>query len=293
MDKENKPTDLEDQALISEFIRLVGEIASLNFPSRINTNTGDTSLGVLAAGLNMLSEEVEKKMVELSNLKEVNHNLENFSLTLAHDIKSPLNNIMGIIDLMDSEVEEGSYANIPEYIELIRAMNSKSLEIVSGILEYSKSTVNSRKLKLISIQKTCAQIVESFSRAHSIRVTYQTMVPEIYYDPMALYQVLSNLINNAIKFNNKQECALLVKSIERQDDIMISIQDNGPGIPEKFRDNIFNLFFRLNQENQPTGTGLGLAIIKKIILENNGKIWTESRPGEGTTFCFTVQKAPG
>ena len=275
---------------ISQLIKLVEQIASYDFPCKVETDASKSPVDILANGLNMLGEEIENKIQELSEMRETIHNLENFSYTLAHDIKSPINNTIGILELMEMEVEEGNYSRIPEYINLLKSSNQKSLDMANGILEYAQMTSKTRKTEPINVVEMCSQITKELSYVHPISVTYHVDTPHVYYNPNALRQILSNLINNALKFNNKDECKLIVSCISRANDILISVQDNGPGIPEKFKDNIYNLFFRLNGENQPTGTGLGLAIIKKIVLENNGKIWTESPVGEGTVFCFTIPK---
>ncbi|GGF24649.1 sensor histidine kinase [Echinicola rosea] len=287
MKKNSQHTD-NDHDKSMELVQLVSRIASFDFPCRVKTASTDEPLDVLATGLNMLGEEVEKKIGEIAALREANLKLGNFSHTLAHDIKSPLNTTAGILELLDSEIKGGDLSNLDEYIEMLKSLNRNSLEMVNGILEYSKTTVKSSKREKIALKEMCSNIVDGLSFVQPVSISYQIGVPYVHYNATALYQILSNLINNAIKFNDKDKCQLVVSSIQRENDILISVQDNGPGIPEEYRENIYDLFYRLNRDNQPTGTGLGLAIIKTILLENNGRVWTESPVGEGTIFHFTV-----
>ncbi|AWW29501.1 hypothetical protein DN752_04770 [Echinicola strongylocentroti] len=274
--------------IIIELIQLLTNIASFNFPCRVEPKATEEPLGMLTNGLNMLSEEVEKKTRENETLRESNHKLENFSYTLAHDIRSPLNNANGVLDLLGSEIKSGDYSNLDEYVEVLKSLNKNSLDMVNGLLEYSKATDKSTTQEKIDLKELCSSIVDGLSVVQPVSISYQIEVSYVRYNPTALYQILSNLINNAIKFNDKDKCQLVVSSTHRENDILISVQDNGPGIPEESKDTIYNLFFRLSRDDQMTGTGLGLAIIKTIVQENGGKVWTESSLGEGTIFHFTV-----
>lgn len=285
----NSPAQIENRVV--EMVDMVHALASFDFTFKLDTPASDAPSDLLAYGLNMLSEEVEKTVNKIDELEEINHNLENYSYTLAHDIKSPLNKAQGIIDLMEDEIEGQDMPVLAEYLSLLKTINESTREMVQGILEYSKITANKRKAEEINLHVLCSQILPELHGHGNIKTEFEFESPVVHYNPTALKQVLSNLMNNAIKFNDKNECQITIRSVEREHDHLISVSDNGPGIPEQLKPNIFNLFFHFNQGKKASSSGLGLAIIKKIILENNGRIWADSQEGRGTTFYFTIKKA--
>jgi light-regulated signal transduction histidine kinase (bacteriophytochrome) len=108
-----------------------------------------------------------------------------------------------------------------------------------------------------------------------------------------LTQVLQNLIGNAIKFHGPNPPVVRVEARQEQGSWVFSVRDNGIGIDPQFYDKIFVIFQRLHTREQYPGTGIGLTVCKKIIERHGGRIWVESRPGEGTTFYFTIPQKEG
>ena len=116
-------------------------------------------------------------------------------------------------------------------------------------------------------------------------------LPPICFDRVAIKQVFQNLITNAIKYNDKDEISIVFDAKKNQegDKVIISVADNGPGIPEKYFTKIFDPYKTLGlKSNSESGTGLGLPLVKKIVERNNGKIWLDSEVGQGTTFYFSI-----
>lgn len=137
------------------------------------------------------------------------------------------------------------------------------------------------------VQDTVSML-DSIITEKNVEVTIQKDMPIIICDKVRMREVFHNLITNAIKYNNKSS-----KSIEigHTKDSQFFVKDNGIGIPEKFREEVFRIFKRLNAEDDSTkGTGVGLTFVKKIIERHGGNIWIESDEGDGTTFHFTLPR---
>lgn len=116
--------------------------------------------------------------------------------------------------------------------------------------------------------------------------------PNIYTVRIHLQQVLSNLISNAVKYNDKPEGHITISWEDKGSSYSFSVSDNGPGIDAEYHDRIFVIFQTLNERDAVESTGVGLAIVKKIIERQGGTIGVESAPGQGTTFTFTWPKIP-
>ena len=114
-------------------------------------------------------------------------------------------------------------------------------------------------------------------------------MPVIKYHETALTQIINNLIDNAVKYNDKEICQIEVQCAYQNDQYVISVADNGPGVLPEYREKIFDLFENLNTEKE-NSTGIGLATIKKIVTDTNGRIWVESSENQGARFVFTIKK---
>ena len=131
------------------------------------------------------------------------------------------------------------------------------------------------------------------SNAHNsdnINVEVDENLPTFEIDKVQLEQVFQNLISNAIKFIDKEHGLITVKYIKNEIEHIFAVEDNGPGIDEKYFDKIFNIFQTLKPRDEFESTGVGLSIVKKIIENLDGKVWLESKIGEGTTFYFSIPK---
>ena len=115
-------------------------------------------------------------------------------------------------------------------------------------------------------------------------------MPTVSTQRVWMKQLLTNFINNGLKFNKSDKPRVEANCEEREKDYLFKVKDNGTGIKEKYPANLFNLFERLQSQSEYEGTGAGLAICKKIVEELGGALWVESKTGEGSTFCFTIPR---
>ena len=130
-------TEQQPDRRLDAVLEMLMSIASLDFSSRLTITNNVDSIDAIASGLNMLSEELEGNVVEISKLEEVNHNLERFACVVAHDMKTPLGNAISISNLLEDELKDHHNKEVLEYIELLRQTNKQMSHLISGVLEYS------------------------------------------------------------------------------------------------------------------------------------------------------------
>jgi signal transduction histidine kinase len=274
---------------LNNIIEMISSMARLDFSKRLETEISNDPIDLISYGLNMMSEELENNVVKKSKLQEINSNLEKFSYTVAHDLKSPLNTISGLISLIEMEIEMNNIENIKNYLNLLKETNDRSRKMINGILEYSKVSFKEINMHEIDLDKLFKESVEEHTYKKNVFISIENKLPIVYHNETALLQIINNLFSNAIKYNNKDKCEISVSCTEKGNHYEITIMDNGPGIQEDQQINIFNLFENQNIK-QKDSTGIGLAIAKRILTETNGDIWVESKPNEYSKFVFTIQK---
>ena len=164
--------------------------------------------------------------------------------------------------------------------------------LINDLLEYSRVTTKGKPLVKVDLSVVLGMAVSNLRNKiqETGTVILNDELPCVQGDEIQLMQVFQNLIDNAIKFNRKELPRIFIKSKLKENIAIISVQDNGIGIDEKYKDRIFVIFNRLHGGKDYPGTGIGLAICKRIIERHGGKIWFDSEPGKGTTFNFYLNK---
>ncbi len=221
-----------------------------------------------------------------------------FLANMSHEIRSPLNSIIGMINLalmLDNDKEQ------KQYLYIAKDSADHMLTVINDILDYSKIEINCMNLNIETFDihhliKNTMIAMDSSIYDKNLNMQYQISddVPEfVRGDPSRIRQVLINLISNAIKFTEKGSISVKCKCLSDDGDLctlQFSVEDTGAGIPDDKISSIFNRFTQLdlNETRKYTGTGLGLAISKQLIELMGGNIHVDSRPGEGSVFTFQI-----
>ena len=223
----------------------------------------------------MLNEKLQKAYQEL----------DTFSYTISHDLKTPISTIKGFSQILKKDKNLTPHA--ANIIDRILAGTDKMTSMIKEVLEYSR--INQGALNRVDINVKV--LVEELIK--DLRIAYQTdnleviigEAPAIKGDSLMISQVFSNLLSNAIKYSsgNENPCIRIEGKVQEQD-VVYSITDNGIGIHKQELPKVFDLFKRMENVKNIEGTGIGLAIVKRIIEKHEGKIWVESTLGEGSTF---------
>lgn len=229
----------------------------------------------------------------LGNLQMKYQEVEGFAYTIAHDIKSPLNNIMGLTELILLNNKSQLSEEDKENIQLIQYASNKLREFVDALLEYSKSGELIKEVKsVIKVNKLRDEIADLYPIKEKGEIVWQSNVDEIMVNKVALKQIMVNLIGNAIKYNDKDKIWINILIRGSEDYYEISVLDNGRGISKEDQKRIFNIYevVKMKDKFGRTGDGIGLATIKKLVSRMGGIIRVESEVGKGSKFVFTIAK---
>ena len=229
-------------------------------------------------------------------LAEVARMKSEFISIVSHQLRSPLSNLKWTIDLlMSGRIDQVSEKQII-YLGMLKENSQRMEGLVSDLLTVSRLeaddfSFNPKKASLVELTKKLISRFEPFTRASNIEIKLivKEDLPEIFFDPLQIEQVISNLLDNATHYIKGK--GLVEIRVERKEELVyFEIKDNGIGIPKTDQKYIFQKFFRSENalKNQAQGSGLGLYIAKAIIKKSRGKIDFVSEEGRGSTFWFTL-----
>jgi len=241
--------------------------------------------------------ELERENL-IGELEQKNAELERFTYTASHDLKSPLITIRGFLGFVREDAKAGDMVRLEKDIQRINDATEKMQRLLGDLLELSRVGRLNNAPELISTNELVAEVVELLQgRISAGKITMQVAenLPPIFGDRPRIFEVFQNLIDNAAKFMGGQadpQIEIGVQGTMNHKSVFF-IRDNGIGISPQFKDRIFGLFDKLNAQSD--GTGIGLALVKRIVEFHGGRIWVESEVGNGATFFFSLpsQPAPG
>ncbi len=232
----------------------------------------------------------ERKVYE-RELQQKNAELERFTYTVSHDLKSPIITIKGFTGSLEKDLLKGNYERMAGDLKRVSDAADKMNDLLRDLLELSTigriiNTPESVDMNLL-VADVLAQLAGPLKN-HRVTVAVQPGLPILFCDRLRMAEVLQNLLENAIHYMGDQtEPQIQFGMREEAGENIFFVQDNGIGIDEKFHRIIFGLFNKLDAESN--GTGVGLALVKRIIEVHGGKVWVESEgEGFGSRFCFTV-----
>jgi PAS domain S-box-containing protein len=273
-----------------------GEGWYLSVYSRITGLDGSVK-GVQVLSIDITDRKQGEEMRErlLIDLQQKNAELERFTYTVSHDLKSPLITIKGFLGYLEKDACSGDTGRLHEDIVRIHAATSKMEEFIASLLELSRvgRIVNPpASIPLSSLVQDAVETLDAQVRKRGVTIRVPGDLPEVYGDRVRLQQVMTNLIENSIKFMGDQKEPIIEIRVSTRDMMKtICVKDNGIGIAPENLDTVFSVFKRLNPAIQ--GTGIGLALVRRIIEVHGGKCWAESPGlGGGSTFCFSLPEKP-
>ena len=227
----------------------------------------------------------------IRKLAATNAELEQYTYTVSHDLKSPLFTISGFLGTVAQGVEKGDTGQVKADIQRIETAAGHMGRLLDELLEISRIgrfKNQSEELSLSDVARSAAELVTSPQGEHSVSFQIAPSLPKVTGDRIRLTQLFQNLLENAVKFMGDQLEPRIEVSQRRQDSqSVVCVTDNGIGIDADDHGRIFDLFQQLDQG--ATGTGVGLVVVQKIVKLHGGRIWVESEGrGHGSRFCFTL-----
>ncbi|MEO9801643.1 MAG: ATP-binding protein [Reichenbachiella sp.] len=244
-----------------------------------------------------IKQKNEQLMNRNAQLLALNEDKNNLVSILAHDLRSPLSNIQGLSGLLkDSQSSPGASDNgyLEKISEAANQMNQMIIKILDvGSLERNQNSILNEKINVnqIVLDLVTRYQPQATNKTISIEVELPDHILHLETDHMLLFLILENLLSNAVKFSPSGS-TITLEALEKNEQINISVTDQGPGFTEEDKALIFNRFQKLSA--RPTGdetsTGLGLSIVKKYVTDLGGELWLESEKGKGTTFFVSLKK---
>ncbi len=245
--------------------------------------------------MNILNLRKTKLTLEktLENLEEKNLELERFAYVAAHDLKSPLNGIVGLSQLLSENYSSQIDDEGKEILSLIAKSSDNLRNLIDGLLEYSRcDKVLKENKSQINLDSLVDDFTGLFVYEKNLTLELKTSITDIVLNRAALEQVLINLVTNSIKYNDKKNVEIEIGVSETTTHYKFYVQDNGPGIALENQEKIFDIFKIMDNQDRfgNKGNGIGLATVKKVIENSGGTIKIKSEPTKGAKFIFTIEK---
>ena len=271
--------------------RKSGEI----FPIRLAVS--EVSVGETRMFAGIVQDISQRRALEqarealIAQLEAANAELERFTYTVSHDLKSPLITIKGFLGTLVQDAVAGNIERLQSDVARIAGAADKMKQLLDELLELSRIGRVANPASEIDTTELCNEVVNMLAgpiAKKGARVQVATDLPVIRGDRVRIAEVIQNLIENALKFSREG----VVPEIEigvrhREPDPVFYVRDNGVGIDPSYLERVFRLFEQL--DNRREGTGIGLALVKRIVEVHGGRIWVDSEGrDQGSTFCFTI-----
>jgi PAS domain S-box-containing protein len=246
--------------------------------------------------IRQLNSELEQRVRErTAQLETVNKELEAFSYSVSHDLRSPLRAINGLARIVLDNYSAQLAPEGQRYLERIRQGGQRMGQLIDDLLAFSRLSRQAMDRKRINVEKLVQTVLDELSpqrEGRDIQIHVGNL-PDCDGDPALLKQVWINLISNAIKYTGGRSPARMEIGCQPyQDEIAYFVRDNGAGFDMQFAHKLFKVFQRLHRADEFEGTGVGLAIVQRIIDRHHGRVWAEAKEGQGATFYFTVKGEP-
>jgi len=254
-----------------------------------------TTEPVRMAGIAMdITERKRAEQAQAEHTDELarsNADLEQFAYVASHDLQEPLRMVTLYTQLLEKRFQGRLDTDADEYIRYIRDGVSRMQGLINDLLVYSRVGRSDQLFEPTSCEEILSRVLANLRAAilaTGAQVSYDPL-PNLMADRFQLEQLLQNLLSNALKFHGEGSPRVHLSSRHHGSHWVFNVRDNGIGINPQFAERIFVIFQRLHSHETYPGTGIGLAICKKIVERHGGRIWVESVPGQGATFCFTLQ----
>ena len=226
-------------------------------------------------------------LIKNEQLQKANTELDRFVYSASHDLRAPLSSLLGLI-----EVAKLDHSGIDHYLDMMRAKIHDLEDFIKEIISYSRNARMEVKKQPVNLKQTVDEVTEALTfSVGNPDIRIENLVPEdmvVHTDSVRLKIVLSNLIDNALKYRDeqKEKPFIRIEAAQRDDVKVIIVKDNGVGIDQVYLEKIFQMFFRASESSK--GSGLGLYIVKETLGKINGSIQVESSLGAGTTFMVRI-----
>jgi signal transduction histidine kinase len=250
--------------------------------------TGD--LKKVTASRSALEREVSQRARAEEALLASNRELEDFAYVVSHDLKAPLRGISSLSSWLLSDCADKLDEEGRGHLALLGKKAVRMDGLINGILRYSRLHRLQEEFVRVDLDDVLDEVLDDIEVPASVRVVREARLPRALCSPTRIKQVFQNLLENALKYMDKDPGTVRVRCADKGLEWEFCVSDDGPGIEEKHFDRIFKMFQTVPVPGKEPGTGIGLALVKKAVSLHRGRVWVESRPGLGSRFYFTLPK---
>lgn len=221
-----------------------------------------------------------------------NRDLEDFAYAASHDLRAPLRSIANLTDWLEEDLGERLTETARGHLQRMRGRLHRLEAMVDGLLRYARA---GRDLQAIDfpLDRVVEQVVLEQGPVAPSTILVAPDLPALRGDPEAMRQVLGELVDNAFRHGGRADLTVRIAAIRRGRAWEVIVADNGRGIAEELHERIWGVFETLRPRDQVDGSGIGLALVRKLVESAGGRVWVDSRPGEGAAFRFTWPAAAG
>ncbi|MDB5046854.1 MAG: hypothetical protein JWQ08_2904, partial [Deinococcus sp.] len=244
----------------------------------------------LDAAMFLLEQRVTERTHEL---EQVNGELEAFAYSASHDLRTPIRHITSFAQLLNRHLQDAD-PRAARLLDQIQQAAERLTATVDGILNLSKSSRLPLEPHPVDLYALVSKTIRDLSAVHAGRVIHWHLspLPVVQGDAALLQLVMHNLLDNAVKYTRLQpQATVQIWAHEQDDEYVITVQDNGVGFDPDYAHKLFEAFQRLHPPGEFEGTGIGLANVKRILMRHGGRVWAESKVGQGAAFSLSLPKA--
>jgi PAS domain S-box-containing protein len=284
---------LTTQVYETKILYKTGRIIDALFFKSVFFDASNNAQGIVGVYLDIsdrvrAEETIKEQMKELAR---INSELERFTYTVSHDLRSPLVTIQGFLNLIKESAVNGDFAQMEEDISRIEKASEKMHYLLEDLLHLSRvgrMKDNFQEFSMDELIKEVTAILHGVIAKSEAKLIIKEGMPSVFGDRARIGELWQNLIENALKFKGKEKPEISIGFfINSENKVVYYVEDNGIGIESNFHEKVFGLFNKLNPNTE--GTGVGLAIVHRILEVHGGEIWCESEGlNKGTKFLFTI-----
>lgn len=258
-------------------------------PTLLLTVSDVTVRALAEQKVNELNRQLEGKVTQIS---DVNRELESFSYSVSHDLRAPLRHISGFARKLQQHLGEQIDDNASHYLEVITSSAQRMALLIDDLLVFSRLGRGPLRLQAVDMQSLVDEARElAESGVQDRRIVWMVApLPMVIGDENMLRTVWQNLLGNAVKYTGQCEIARIEVSVQqdRRGDYEFTVADNGAGFDMQYADKLFGVFQRLHRTSEFSGNGIGLANVRRIVARHGGRVWAEAEPGQGARFHFSL-----
>jgi len=266
-------------------------------PFKLNALLPVISRGLTLRRLREHNAELERRVAgHVAQLEATNRELDAFTRSASHDLRSPLNIVLGFSALLAEEAGPQLSEKHRTWLGFIDRSARQMQELIEALMRLSSVARRSLCMQEVDLAQVAREVGEDLRREQPDRAIEVRVdaLPPVRADAALVRQLMANLIGNAFKYTRRQARALIDVGVEAHDDgPVFFVRDNGVGFDMQQADRMFDAFQRLHRDDEFEGNGVGLSIVQRIVSRHGGRIWASSEPGQGACFRFTLGAVPG